>query len=56
VTDAGLSALGTGCGQLRSIGLSYFDKVTDAGVLALGAGCGQLRSIFSLKELSLYFI
>ena len=36
VTDAGVSALGAGCGQLQSINLSYCDQVTDAGVSALG--------------------
>ena len=36
VTDAGVSALGAGCGQLQSIDLNGCDKVTDAGVSALG--------------------
>ena len=44
VTDAGVSALGAGCGQLQSIKLSGCREVTDAGVSALGAGCGQLRA------------
>ena len=42
LTDAGVSALGSGYGQLHSIDLSYCNKVTDAGVSALGAGCGLL--------------
>ena len=45
VTDAGISALGAGCGQLQSINLGSCNAVTDAGVSVLGAGCGQLRSI-----------
>ena len=45
MTDAGVSALGVGCGQLQSINLSCCDGVTDAGVSALGAGCGKLQSI-----------
>ena len=45
MTDAGVSALGAGCGQLQSIDLSYCPMVTDAGISALGAGCGQLQSI-----------
>ena len=44
-TDAGIVALGHGCGQLQSIDLSYCNKVTDAGIIALGHGCGQLQSI-----------
>ena len=46
MTDAGISALGAGCGQLQSINLSDCDKLTDAGISALGAGCGQLQSIY----------
>ena len=42
MTDAGISALGGGCGQLQSIYLYGCDKVTDAGISALGAGCSQL--------------
>ena len=34
VTDAGISALGAGCGQLQSIDLYGCKKVTDAGVSA----------------------
>ena len=45
MTDAGVSALVAGCGQLQNIDLGYCDQVTDAGISALGAGCGQLRSI-----------
>ena len=45
VTDAGVSALGAGCGQLQSINLLSCCMVTDAGVSALAAGCGQLQSI-----------
>ena len=45
MTDVGISALGAGCGQLRSIDLKCCSKVTDAGISALGAGCGQLQSI-----------
>ena len=45
MTDAGISALGAGCGQLQSINLRVCDKVRDAGVTALGAGCSQLQSI-----------
>ena len=45
MTDAGISAMGAGCGQLRSIDLYGCYKVTDAGISALIAGCGQLRSI-----------
>ena len=45
MTDAGVSALVAGCGQLQSIDLTFCGKVTDAGVSALGAGCGQLQSI-----------
>ena len=45
MTDAGVSALGAGCGQLQSIDLSGCDKVTDAGISSLGAGCGKLQSI-----------
>ena len=44
MTDAGISALGAGCGQLQSINLSCCSKVTDAGIIALGAGCGLLQS------------
>ena len=43
--DAGISALGHGCGQLQSIDLTGCSKVTDAGISALGHGCGQLQSI-----------
>ena len=35
VTDAGVSALVAGCGQLQSINLSHCIEVTDAGVSAL---------------------
>ena len=45
VTDAGISALVAGCGQLRSIDFAGCYEVTDAGISALGAGCGQLLSI-----------
>ena len=45
MTDAGVVALGHGCGQLQSINLSSCWKVTDAGNIALGHGCGQLQSI-----------
>ena len=45
MTDAGISALGAGCGQLQSIDLGDCEKDTDAGISALGAGCGQLQSI-----------
>ena len=45
VTDAGVSALGAGCGQLQSIYLRSCYQATDAGVSVLGAGCGQLQSI-----------
>ena len=45
MTDAGVIALGHGCGQLQSINLAHRWKVTDAGVVALGHGCGQLLSI-----------
>ena len=45
MTDAGISALGAGCGQLQSISLVGCKEVTDAGVSALGAGCSQLQSI-----------
>ena len=45
MTDAGISALGAGCGQLQRIDLFFCYKVTDAGISALGAGCGQLQSI-----------
>ena len=45
VTDAGVIALGHGCGQLQSINLERCRQVTDAGVIALGAGCGHLQSI-----------
>ena len=45
MTDAGVSALGAGCGQLQDINLDGCNKVTDTGVLALGAGCGKLQSI-----------
>ena len=45
VTDAGISALVAGCGQLQSIGLKGCIEVTDAGISALVAGCGQLQSI-----------
>ena len=38
LTDAGITALGAGCGKLQSINLAGCDK-------ALGAGCGKLRSI-----------
>jgi hypothetical protein len=40
VTDASVSALGAGCGQLQSIDLESCDQATDAGVSALGAVCG----------------
>ena len=45
MTDAGVIALGAGCGQLQRINLDGCDKVTDRGFRALGAGCGQLQSI-----------
>ena len=45
MTDAGIIALGAGCGQLLSIDLYSCDQVTDAGIIALGAGCGLLQSI-----------
>jgi hypothetical protein len=45
VTDAGVSALGRGCGQLECINLTGCIQVTDAGVSALGRVCRQLRSI-----------
>ena len=45
MTDAGISALGAGCGKLQIINLSCCRKVTGAGVSALCAGCGQLQSI-----------
>ena len=43
MTDAGISALSAGCGQLQSINLAGCNNVTDAGILALSAGCGQLQ-------------
>ena len=43
--DAGISALGAGCGQLLSINLTHCKKLTDAGISALSHGCGQLQSI-----------
>ena len=45
MTDAGVIALGAGCGQLQSINLDGCYEVIDAGVIALGAGCRQLQSI-----------
>ena len=45
VTDAGVTALGAGCGLLQSINFWDCNKVTDAGISALSAGCGKLRSI-----------
>ena len=45
MTDAGVSALGAGCGQLQSIDLRGCCEVTDVGVSVLGAGCGQLQVI-----------
>ena len=51
VTDAGISALVAGCGQLQSINLGDCDQVRDAGISALGAGCGPLRSI-SIEDCS----
>ena len=45
MTDAGISALGAGCGQLQSIDLGCCTEVTDTGISALGAGCCQLQSI-----------
>ena len=45
MTDAGVSALGRGCGQLQSINLACCKKVTGAGVSALGRVCRQLRGI-----------
>ena len=36
VTDASVSALAAGCGQLQSIDLAGCNNVTDAGVSALG--------------------
>ena len=45
MTDAGISAMGAGCGQLQSISLGDCTLLTDAGVSALVAGCGQLQSI-----------
>jgi hypothetical protein len=35
VTDAGVSALGAGCGQLQFININGCNKVTDAVVSAL---------------------
>ena len=43
--DISVSALGQGCGQLKSISLSNCYHLSDVGVSALGQGCGQLRSI-----------
>ena len=45
MTDIGISALGAGCGQLRSIDLSCCRKVTDIGMSTLSAGCSQLQSV-----------
>ena len=42
MTDAGVTALSHGCGQLQSINLVGCYELTDAGVIALDAGCGQL--------------
>ena len=42
--DAGLVALGHGCGQLQSIGLSNCNKVTDAGIVALGQSAAEDQS------------
>ena len=39
MTDVGISALGQGCGQLKSINLGSCDQVTNAGRLALGHKC-----------------
>ena len=44
MTDAGITALGAGCRELKSIDLTCCSKVTDAGVTALGER-GQLQSI-----------
>ena len=45
MTDAGVSALSAGCGQLQRINLKCYKKVTDASVSALARGCGQLQRI-----------
>ena len=45
LTDAGVSALGAGCGLTQSIYISGCNKVTDAGMSVLGAGCGLLQYI-----------
>ena len=45
VTDAGVSALGAGCGLMQSVDISGCNKVTDAGMSVLGAGCGLLQYI-----------
>jgi Leucine Rich repeat len=45
LTDAGISVLVAGCGQLKRIFIEGCDKVTDAGVSALVAGRPQLRII-----------
>ena len=43
--DAGVIALGGGCGLLQDIDLEGCGHASDAGVIALGARCGQLQSI-----------
>ena len=45
ITDIGLSALGRGCGQLKTIDLFFCLGFTDVGISALVAGCGQLQTI-----------
>ena len=45
MTDAGISALAAGCGQLQSIDLTQYKTATDEGRSELSAGCSQLQSI-----------
>jgi hypothetical protein len=44
-TDHALQALGTGCPQLRLLGLGGLKRLTDTGLLEIARGCTELRHL-----------
>ena len=54
VTDAGVSALGAGCGQLQSITLARCDKLTDAGISALSVVSCRIFGAVTRLQMQVY--
>ena len=45
ITDSGISKIGEGCPQLKSLDLSFCRKVTDIGITKIAEGCPQLQEL-----------